>query len=288
MTKLLYAEFSRLFHSLIFKAGILFSAGLSIFIIFMRWLDVTQNPELYNNFPISYRNADGLIFVGGIYLVFVLAIFIGEFIGREYSDGTIRNKLVCGHTRISIYLSKLIVCSAACLIFHLLYILVSLLMGSLLIDGTTMTIEQLLLSTLAGSFAMIAITAMLLFISMMIPHKAAGSVCCLLLALLMMFGSLTICERLQCKEYYDAYTYTDEDTGITISVDRQRNPHYPTGIRRELYEFLNEYLPFSQLYSIVTMESEFDLNGIWIVYDCITILLISSAGVIVFKKKDLH
>lgn len=288
MTKLLYAEFSRLFHSLIFKAGILFSAGLSIFIIFMRWLDVTQNPELYNNFPVSYRNADGLIFVGGIYLVFVLAIFIGEFIGREYSDGTIRNKLVCGHTRRSIYLSKLIVCSVACLIFHLLYILVSLLMGILLIDGTTMTIEQLLQSTLAGSFAMIAITAMLLFISMMIPHKAAGSVCCLLLALLMMFGSLTICERLQCKEYYDAYTYTDEDTGITISVDRQRNPHYPTGIRRELYEFLNEYLPFSQLYSIVTMESEFNLNGIRIVYDCITILLISSAGVIVFKKKDLH
>lgn len=288
MTKLLYAEFSRLFHSLIFKAGVLFSAGLSIFIIFMRWLDVIQNPEFYRNFPVSYRNADGLIFVGGIYLIFVLAIFIGEFIGREYSDGTIRNKLVCGHTRRSIYLSKLIVCSVACLIFHLLYILVSVLMGILLIDGTTMTIGQLMLSTLAGSFAMTAITALMLFISMLIPHKAAGSVCCLLLALLMMFGSLTIYERLQSEEYYDAYTYTDEDTGISISVDRQRNPHYPTGIRRELYEFLNEYLPFSQLYSIVIMESEFDLNGIRIVYDCITILLISSAGVIVFKKKDLH
>lgn len=288
MTKLLYAEFSRLFHSLIFKAGVLFSAGLSIFIIFMRWLDVTQNPEFYHNFPVSYRNADGLIFVGGIYLIFVLAIFIGEFIGREYSDGTIRNKLVCGHTRRNIYLSKLIVCSVACLIFHLLYILVSVLMGILLIDGTTMTIGQLMLSSLAGSFAMTAITALMLFISMLIPHKAAGSVCCLLLALLMMFGSLTIYERLQSEEYYDAYTYTDEDTGISISVDRQRNPHYPTGIRREIYEFLNEYLPFSQLYSIVIMESEFDLNGIWIVYDCITILLISSAGVIVFKKKDLH
>lgn len=288
MTKLLYAEFSRLFHSLIFKAGVLFSAGLSIFIIFMRWLDVTQNPEFYHNFPVSYRNADGLIFVGGIYLIFVLAIFIGEFIGREYSDGTIRNKLVCGHTRRNIYLSKLIVCSVACLIFHLLYILVSVLMGILLIDGTTMTIGQLLLSSLAGSFAMAAITALMLFISMLIPHKAAGSVCCLLLALLMMFGSLTIYERLQSEEYYDAYTYTDEDTGISISVDRQRNPHYPTGIKRELYEFLNEYLPFSQLYSIVIMESEFDLNGIRIVYDCITILLISSAGVIVFKKKDLH
>lgn len=288
MTKLLYAEFSRLFHSLIFKAGVLFSAGLSIFIIFMRWLDVTQNPEFYNNFPISYRNADGLIFVGGIYLIFVLAIFIGEFIGREYGDGTIRNKLVCGHTRISIYLSKLIVCAVACLIFHLLYILVSLLMGILLIDGTTMTIGQLILSSLAGSFAMTAITALMLFVSMMIPHKAAGSVCCLLLALLMMFGSLTINERLQSEEYYDAYTYTDEDTGISISVDRQRNPHYPTGLRRELYEFLNEYLPFSQLYSIVTMDSEFCLNGIWIIYDCITILLISGAGVIVFNKKDLH
>lgn len=288
MTKLLYAEFSRLFHSLIFKVGILFSAGLSFFIIFMRWLDVRQHPDFYTVLPASYHNADELIFVGGIYLIFVFAIFVGEFIGREYGDGTIRNKLVCGHTRRSIYLSKLIVCSVACLSIHLLYILVSVLMGILLIDGTTLTIAQLLLSTLTGSFAIIAITALMLFISMIIPHKAAGSVCCLLLALLMMFGSLTIYQRLQSEEYYDAYTYTDETTGVSVFVDRQRNPYYPTGIKRELYEFLNEYLPFSQLYSILMTESESYPDGIRIVYDCITILLVSGAGIIMFNRKDLH
>ena len=51
----------------------------------------------------------------------VAAVFISLFVGSEYSDGTIRNKLVVGHSRMRIYLANLIVCSIACVLISLAY-----------------------------------------------------------------------------------------------------------------------------------------------------------------------
>ena len=40
----------------------------------------------------------------------MLAAFVPLFLGADYSDGTIRNKLIAGHRRSGIYLSDLLVC----------------------------------------------------------------------------------------------------------------------------------------------------------------------------------
>ena len=45
----------------------------------------------------------------------IIAIFTGLFLGVEYSDGAIRNKITIGHKRINIYLSNLIVVTATSL-----------------------------------------------------------------------------------------------------------------------------------------------------------------------------
>ena len=43
---------------------------------------------------------DGCVFDFVPFMGLVAAIFISLFVGSEYSDGTIRNKLVVGHSRI--------------------------------------------------------------------------------------------------------------------------------------------------------------------------------------------
>ena len=48
----------------------------------------------------------------------ISAIFTSLFIGSEYSDGTIRNKIIVGHSRIRIYLANLIVCAIASVLIH--------------------------------------------------------------------------------------------------------------------------------------------------------------------------
>lgn len=285
MNKLLSAEFVRLFKSLIFKLGAVVSAGFGIFAVLVRWLDIKKNAEIYAQLSIEYSNADGLIFAGGIYIEFVIAVFIGIFVGTEYSDGTIRNKLTVGHTRGSIYLSKLIVCAAADIMMHILYILVVLAMGKVFLDGTTMEAAQILRFAVVSIMAVLALTALLLLFSMSIQNKAAGAVVCLLSVLIMMFATMSIQQRLEAPEYYDGYSYVDEETGKAITVEKEKNPNFLTGMKRDVYEFLNNVIPFSQLYQIA-MNNDDNL-GLIAVYDCAIIVITTGAGAAVFRRKNL-
>ena len=113
MSQLLRANFSRLWKSGIFRLCVLFSIGLSGFMVIMRYVDIQKHSEEYAELGIEYSSADGLMFVGALYLLFAAAVLVGIFVGTEYADGTIRNKLVVGHNRPTIYLSNLIVCAVA-------------------------------------------------------------------------------------------------------------------------------------------------------------------------------
>ena len=232
----------------------------------------------------EYSNADGLIFIGVLYLMFAMSILIGLFVGTEYSEGTIRNKLIVGHTRENIYLSKLMVCAAADIMIYILYILVVLVLGEIFINGTTMKASEILFFTLADTAAVLAITALLLVISMSVQNKAAGSIC-LLTTLIMFFATLTIAQRLSAPEYYDDYVYVDQETGELITEKGEKNSHYLTGTKREVYEFLNNFLPASQMYQIAMNIS--DNLGVIAVYDCVLIIITTGTGLIIFKKKNL-
>lgn len=285
MNKLLSAEVVRLSKSFIYKLGLLFSIGMGIFMVVMRWLDVRNNSDVYAELSIHYSNADGLIFVGGLYMIFAVAAFIGIFIGTEYSDGTIRNKLTVGHTRRNIYLSKFIVCAVSNILLYLLNVLVVLVLGGFLIGGTTLSAKAIVSFIAVMITAILAFTAILLLISVSIQNKAVGSVVCLLVTILMLFVTLTIWQRLEEPEYYDTNTYTDGNTGEIISVEKEKNTKYLTGTKREVYKFLNDFLPVSQLYRIAMNDSNH--LDLMVIYDCMFVFVATDAGIIIFGKKNL-
>ncbi len=285
MSKLLNANFARLWKSRIFWLGMLFSAGLSVFFILMKYINIEQYQEVYANLDESYKNADKLIFIGGIIIIFAAAVFIGIFIGTEYSDGTLRNKLIIGHSRSSIYISNLIVCTTAGIIMHLTYIITTILLGNLLLEDSTLTFKKILLLTLMGTAAMIAASSLLVMISMLIHSKSAGAVAILIAAIVMFMATVTIADRLSAPEYYEGYSYIDEDTGEKIDVEREKNTHYPTGTKRKVYEFLNDFLPTSQLYKAASLDSS--KPDIALIYDGIILLITTTAGIAVFRRKNL-
>lgn len=285
MSKLLRSNFARLWKSRIFWLGMLFSAGLSIFFILMRYIDIEQHQEVYANLDESYKNADELIFMGGIIIIFAAAVFIGIFVGTEYSDGTLRNKLIIGHSRSSIYISNLIVCTTAGIIMHLTYIITTILLGNLLLEDSTLTFKKILLLTLMGTAAMIAASSLLVMISMLIHSKSAGAVAILIATMVMFFASMTIFQRLSTPEYNDAYSYIDEDTGKPVVVEKEKNTNYLTGTKRKVYEFLNDFIPTSQFYKSALLDSS--KLDITLIYDGIIILITTTAGIAVFRRKNL-
>ena len=70
-------------------------------------------------FGLSGRYDD--VFVFPVFIV--QAVFISLSLGREYNDGTLRNKNIAGKTKTAIFLSKLLVSLAASLVFTVLFLL---------------------------------------------------------------------------------------------------------------------------------------------------------------------
>jgi ABC-type transport system involved in multi-copper enzyme maturation permease subunit len=287
MSRLIYAEFYRLEKSIIYKLCLLFALGMPALFSIMRWYDVRKYPELYAGLDIGYSNADGLIFVCGIYLLFAMASFVAIFVGTEYSDGTIRNKLIIGHTRHNIYFSKLIVCMVADMAMYVISIISALVFGFIFINGTTIPMTEILLQSVVIIFATFAITAFLLFVSMIVTNKPISVIICII-SMMIMFGmTLTVDNRLSAKQYYEPYSYID-DLGNAVVVEGEINPRYLTGTKRKVYGFLNEFMPVSQMYQIIEYENGDTLNlDRMVSCDFCIIIILTGVGLVVFKKKDL-
>ena len=95
---------------------------------------------------------DGQLFTFAMFIGIVLSTFCGLFLGIEYGDGTIRNKVVVGHKRSSIYLANLITCIAAGLAMCAAFMLVYVAVGIPLIGTFTLEIKYILLYTYHVSY----------------------------------------------------------------------------------------------------------------------------------------
>lgn len=284
MSQLLRANFFRLWKSGIFRLCVLFSIGLSGFMVIMRYVDIQKHSEEYAELGIEYSSADGLMFIGALYLLFAAAVLVGIFVGTEYADGTIRNKLVVGHNRPTIYLSNLIVCAVANEIVLLSHIAAVWIFGKLLLT-VEMSVKEILSFVLLEFLSFLALTAVFVLFAMLIQSKAASSVTVLILSIILLFATMTIQNKLDAPEYYEGYTYTNEETGEVIEREREKNPDYLTGTKRQVYVFLNDFLPSSQIYQVAMQKS--DHAGQMAGYAGLLFLVSTGAGIIVFRKKDL-
>lgn len=247
-------------------------------------MDIQKYPEEYAKLSIEYSSADELMFIGALYLLFAAAALVGIFVGTEYADGTIRNKLVVGHNRPTIYLSNLIACAVANEIVLLSHIAAVWIFGKLLLT-VEMSVKEILSFVLLEFLSFLALTAVFVLFAMLIQSKAASSVAVLILSIILLFATLTIQNKLDAPEYYDGYTYTNEETGEVIEQEREKNPNYLTGTKRQVYVFLNDFLPSSQIYQVAMQKS--DHAGRMVGYAGLLLLASTGAGIIVFRKKDL-
>lgn len=286
MSRLIKANFARLFKSTLFRICMLFSAGLGAFLDIMRYIDIHKNLSYYENLGAEFKSADGFAFSGALYIAFAVAVFVGIFIGTEYWDGTVRNKLMVGHKRWEIYISNFITCAAADIIMLLMFILVTLGLGQLILGKASLTLTETFVYTLSQCVTIISFTAILVLFSMLIQSKSAGSVTALITVILFIAAPY-ISSKLEEPEYYNDYqaTSTNAETGEMSIEPMVKNPNYLTGTKRKIYVFANNALPFNQFYQI-TCHNDKNI-GIMAIYSIIIVILSNGAGMVIFRKKDL-
>lgn len=142
------------------------------------------------------------------------------------------------------------------------------------------TILLYLLVTFAMTAACIAIFTL---ISMLCSNKAYSVAGCILVIFMLLFVGVRITAALNEPETYGAYSYMSE--GVTVEEDETPNPNYVSGTKRQVYMFLNEFLPGGQILRLSSMNAEHP--GRYAVYDGIIFALTTGCGIFLFKRKDL-
>ena len=280
MIKLLHADFSRIMKNKLFWLCLLVMIGLPLYAVGVRYYDYYISSETI------WETADGLWFVGGVYLAVIQAVFVSLFIGTEFSEGTIRNKLTVGHTRSAIYSSNLIICSAVSLFYHLIYIAVLFGTGSFLLKSWDTPIKTLMILTALSLMTVIALSAIFTMLAMLIHSRSAGAVTAMLVAMAMLLGVMTIVSSLSAEEYINDVFIMNE-VGEIVQSDPIPNPRYVTGIKREVYQHILNLIPVGQMIQFGNLQ---DIPQMYFLpmYSIIVVIICTGVGLFIFQRKNIR
>lgn len=279
MSRLLSADFAKLKKNKFFWICIIGMFLLGVFMAAMHYIAMQEYGE---NEP----QITNILFSYALVVVFLIPAFVSLFVGTEYSDGTIRNKMIIGHTRSRIYLSNLIVCSIAGLVFCTCYLIGVFAVALPLYTIDTDILKGIMILILCSFVMSIAFTALCVLTAMLCQNKALTAVVNILAACFLLVMSIYIMNKLSEPEVYPGYSVMT-DSGEVEVLENEPNPDYLRGTEREIYQFFNDFIPTGQAVNITQAGGMSQSPGLLAAYSASIIIVSTGVGMFVFKKKDI-
>lgn len=277
MSKLLRANLVRLWKNKVFWIGFLllttFGAGQRVGL----------------SMDVEAHYLDETFWIDALLIGIILSAFISLFVGTEFEDGTIRNKIVMGHSRSEIYFANVTVCIFAGWLMCLGCLISSLLAGIPLLGFFHTEISIILLEGICVFALSAAYAAIFNLIAMLSHNRAVTAIICISLAMLFLFFGTAISNKLKQGE---GFYIPDHELGQYEIADEQNaewvsNPNYLEGTERRIYEIAFNILPGGQSLQLSGMVDGsqnyiemFIASLAWIALSC-------GCGLILFRKKDL-
>lgn len=274
MRKLLRANFARMFRSAAFRAAFAAMAGFGLFSILQKYHSLRN--------PAAGESLADVLFISFAMIGIAMAAFCSIYLGTEYRDGTMRNKLITGCDRSAVYLSNFIACAAGGLLMQLGNTAVVLGIGVPLCGLPAMSVTQILIFFALGTGLILALAALFTLLSMLIPNPTAAAVISLLAAFAMLVASLVLFSRLQEPEFYNETIVTFDGENQPVE-ERVPNPLWLNDHDRVIWQTALDVI--GQGFELASCTAPDPLRmGL---YSLAVIVLCNVAGVIAFRRRDL-
>ena len=271
------AYLARLGKNVMFWGLLLLMAGFGVIVPVIAHFEMQK-------YGVSYSSESRLAWHALLTGVFT-ALFTAWFLGTEYSDGTIRNKLIAGHTRRNIYLASLGICVFAHTVILILHMFIISVLGQWLIAPFGMNAGKFVLFYLLSLLIGITFTSLYTMFVMLNQNKSASVMLCALVCLALFCASFYIYSILSAPEMVPT-GYALSIDGVLVERGMEPNPKYVQGFRRTVYEWLLYILPYGQSIKLAQMELE-DALGMVVCNLCLTAGTVF-AGLHLFERKDLR
>lgn len=268
---LLRANFSRLWHSASFWAAVSTMFGVGLFELAVSYPHREQPGILDNRYML-------FVLMSGV----VLSAFCSLFVGAEYSDGTIRNKIAVGHSRANLYLANLVTCAAAGVLACLGYILPMTAAGIPLMGGFELPLASVLWFTLCAFLMTASLCAVFTMVALLNQNKAVVAIICISLAYFLLFLGIYLNSRLTEQAIIPAQEYIEN--GQILVREAMPNPSYVQGIKRTIFEILYD-LPGCQAVQLIAASEACPIRLPLVSLGAAAAS--TAAGLVLFRRKDL-
>lgn len=280
MLKLLHANFYRLRKNKVF-IGIIIITIIASFVILFNTYQGNITNEKYNmqKTPIDRTYT---IYINVI--SFLIAVFVSIFVGSDYDNGTIRNKIIVGHSRKNIYLSNLIVSIVVGLVLEIIYLIIISIVGIPLIGKIQMNILDFLYIILDMIFLIIVFSSIFNFISMLCSNVTLSTVGSLLLILIMYVFCMSISGIAYSTKELKIQDF-DENGNLVTKYLEDKN--YPGDFNKNLCKTIINILPTGQAMELSEVNIDINEIKIYPLYSLGLIIIINILGIYMFSKKEL-
>ncbi len=275
MNKLLRANYARLWKNKLF--WLCMGAMLIYSIVYM----LNGCRQATTDMSEYQYSLDQYYFHFAVIIGFFCTLFSSMFFGTEYSDKTIRNKMIVGHTREDIYISSLMITFTATLL-----IMSTWLVGALIAVPTLgfwkMGVLRFLEYLLIAVMFVLTFSAICTVVNLLSSNKATTVV----ISILLFLGLVIIANMID-----NALSEPEMASGIQLTVDGLEmteptpNPNYVTGLTREVYDFLVDFLPTGQGLRMWLLEIRSPIR--MLVSSVIITILTTVGGILAFKRKNI-
>ena len=210
-----------------------------------------------------------------------LALLISMFLGTEFSEGTIRNKLCIGHKRNEIFLSNFISCALATIALTAVWLLTSALLFGL-IGPLEMEVSKFIGCIFVTVGFAVSFAALYTVIGSLSSNKA--------MTIIYTFAAFIIL-AMAASALYDRLCEPEMNQGMTlvgtqlVEMEPTPNPLYLSGMIRTVCEAALELLPTGQALLLSDVAVEYPVRAISLsaVFTIVTLLV----GSMLFRRKDI-
>jgi len=258
LIRLLRADFFRLFRSRWLWLSVLAMLLLSLGFVSMQYAGMDYVVAL-----------DRVVFLPlSVYGVIASAL-ISLFVGEDFSDGCIRNKIAAGRSRSAIFLSHLIVSCFSCAVLYFVMLTVTISLGLVFFENNV-PVRQLLSLTALGLLTCMAYAAVFSMLTLLIGSRTNGVVICMIVSFAMLFAAL----------------HTNQIVIQQPVKDGLPNPHYVSGVARHVYIWLHDLNPTGQAAQLSAMSCQSPLR--WMGMTAAWLLIAVVVGTKIFAEKDIR
>ncbi|MDE5755544.1 MAG: ABC transporter permease [Clostridia bacterium] len=284
MIKLLRANMARLLKSATFWICMSLYALYPIIVTLIEkdtYEPITSDRLLALNYGVEWFPMQGVF----------IAILCSIIFSTDFHNGTLKNKIIMGHSRSNIYLANLLTTMIMSLALSVIYILIVFILGMPILGKFTSSASTIIWMLVNGALMLMTYSSIMTFIVMNSKNSTASII---ISALILTAGALLA---------YIAYHYAsmppyvmsfmEDEFGNTIYDEHGRviwieipNPELPSKTVRDFCQFLIDFFPSGQS-SQISREGAYTHGWQMMLYSLGLIPAITSAGTAIFKKANI-